>query len=148
MSLPILTLGEHISSFKVPWRSVRLSRLEFAAPHLRHRAITLPLDPPIVHVKPTPHALLRRPRRATNRTDKMCQMTRRNERRLPPVDPSLEINSKEKHMSNPNQGNQNQQQQGGQQDQGGQQGGQNKPGQGGQQQGGQNKPGQQGGQQR
>ena len=77
-------------------------------------------------------------------------------RDLPPVDPSLEINSKEESMSNPNPDNQNQQQ-GGQQDQGGQnkpgqggqqQGGQNKPGQGGQQQGGQNKPGQQGGQQR
>ena len=81
--------------------------------------------------------------------DKMCQMTRRNEERLPPVDPSLEINSKEKSMSNPNQGNQNQQQQGSQQDQGKLTRWPSfKPGQGGQQQGGQNKPGQQGGQQR
>ena len=67
---------------------------------------------------------------------------------LPPVDPSLEINSKEESTGNPNQDDQNQQQQGGQQAQGGQQGGQNKPGQGGQQQGGQNKPGRQGGQER
>ena len=66
--------------------------------------------------------------------DALCQMTLRNEGVCHPLILTMDVNSEEGFMSNPNQDNQNQQQQqGGQQDQGGQQGGQNKPGQGGQQ---------------
>jgi hypothetical protein len=53
----IRTSGEHVPSYRVPQR-LRLSRLEFAETRLRYCPITLAVEPPVIIVKPAPHASL------------------------------------------------------------------------------------------